>query len=76
MASVVQQTAAGPGDLIEVSSRHVGDTPRLGEIVEVLGPAGHAHYRVRWDDGHESVLYPGSDSRVLHMRPKAPKRRS
>lgn len=51
-------------DLIEVSGRKVGDTPRTGRILEVLGAADHLHYRVRWEDGHESVFYPGGDSRV------------
>jgi hypothetical protein len=37
------------------------DTPRRhGEVVEVLGQA----YRVRWQDGHESVYVPGPDARV------------
>ena len=48
-----------PGDVVAVAGRHVGDPGRRGEVVEVLGDDLHPHYRVRWEDGHESVLYPG-----------------
>jgi hypothetical protein len=46
------------GDIVEVSARRVGDHPRAGKIVKVLGDKTHPHYSVRWEDGHESVLYP------------------
>jgi hypothetical protein len=32
--------------------------------MEVLGEPGHEHYRVRWEDGHESVFYPSSDASI------------
>ena len=39
---------------------------RSGRILEVMeGPAGE-HYRVRWDDGHESEFFPGLDARLVH----------
>ena len=60
------------GDIVVVSGHHVGDRERLGEIIEVLGEDGHAHYRVRWEDGRETVFYPGSDATI---RPASPKRR-
>ena len=25
------------------------------------------HYRVRWDDGHESTFFPGTDAYVVHV---------
>jgi hypothetical protein len=31
-------------------------------ILEVLGGPGHEHFRVRWEDGHESVYFPGVDA--------------
>ena len=52
------------GDLVEVVGHSVGDAPRSGEIVEVLGHPAHPHFRVRWEDGRETVLFPGSDVRV------------
>jgi len=35
-----------------------GQAPRRGEILEVLGREGHERYRVRWDERHESIVYP------------------
>jgi hypothetical protein len=34
--------------------------------VEVLGPHGEPPYRVRHEDGHESIMMPGPDSVVQH----------
>ncbi len=46
-----------PGDWLEVSGPP-GVSRRRGQILEVLGSAGHVHYRVRWDEEHESLFYP------------------
>jgi hypothetical protein len=57
--------AARPGDWLEVKS--VSDSPsRRGEIVQVLGTPGHPHFRVRWDEGHESIVYPSDHSAIIH----------
>ena len=45
------------GDWIECRGVH-GQAPRRGEIIEVLDSNGHQHYRVRWDEEHESIVYP------------------
>ncbi len=55
-----------PGDHIVIESHRVGEARRTGEILEVLGEAGHEHYRVRWADGSETVFYPSSDAKVEH----------
>ena len=55
-----------PGWIIEIEGHHVGAPKQILEIVEVLGSPDHMHYRVRWEDGHESILYPSSD---VHVRP-------
>ena len=55
---------ANVGDKIVVDARHTADRARQGEIVATLGADEAVHYRVRWEDGHESVLFPGSDTRV------------
>lgn len=52
---------------------HAGDGGRLGEILESGGEPGHERLRVRWEDGRESVLYPGGDVRI---RPKHRARRT
>lgn len=58
------------GDYLEIVGHRVGDAPRSGEILEVLGSEERPHYRVRWEDGHVSVLYPGKDVVVRERRPK------
>jgi Ala-tRNA(Pro) deacylase len=59
---------AARGDLIEVSGRRVGDPARTGEILEVLGSEEHLHFLVRWEDGHESTLYPGEGTTIRKAR--------
>lgn len=55
---------AHAGDRIIIESRKVGGGRKSGEVVEVISGASGAHYRVRWDDGHESIMYPSSDATV------------
>ena len=52
------------GDLLVISGHKAGEHERRAEIVRVLGAEGAARYRVRWPDGHESTIYPASDTRV------------
>lgn len=59
-------TTATAGDVIVVSGHRVGGAERVGEILEVLGSTDNEHYRVRWDDGTESIFFPGSDAHVRH----------
>lgn len=62
---------AKKGDVVVVEGHHVGEGRRLGEILAVLGEPGHEHYRVRWEDGHESVFYPSSDATIRPKRARA-----
>ena len=56
------------GDRIVVRGHKVGEHDRDGEILEVRGADGGAPYLVRWDDdGHESVIYPGTDAFIQHF---------
>ncbi|MBP2472718.1 hypothetical protein JOF53_001590 [Crossiella equi] len=50
---------ASVGDQIVVHGRTVGQRERVVEVVDVLGPSGSPPYRVRAEDGHETVLSPG-----------------
>ena len=57
MTTNVSTASARTGDW--VVARGVGDKPaRRGEIIELLGRPGHEHFRVLWDEQHESILYP------------------
>lgn len=57
-------TAVKPGHIIEIHGHKVGEPPRLGEILEVLGEPGREHYRVRWEDDHEAIFYPAEDATI------------
>lgn len=64
MAKTPLKTKGHPGDLIIVEGHHTGEPKRVGEIAEVLGSPEHEHYRVRWEDGHETIFYPSNDARI------------
>jgi hypothetical protein len=53
------------GDLIVTESAHVDGARREGQVVEVSHADGEPPYLVRWDDGHESLWFPGSDSHLV-----------
>jgi hypothetical protein len=61
-------------DLIVIGGHRVGEPERVGEILAVLGKPGHEHYRVLWEDGHESVFYPSNDAVIRHSTGRATRR--
>jgi hypothetical protein len=63
------------GDWLEARGIHGGPS-RRGEITEILGRPGHEHFRVRWDEQHESIVYPADGVSVVHHAPKRAPRRS
>ena len=56
------------GAVIEIHAHSLSEQPRTAEILEVLGESAHEHYRVRWDDGHESIFYPSSDATIRQAK--------
>jgi hypothetical protein len=56
------------GDRLLVHGRVVGTPDQTAEIIEVRGPDGAPPYVVRKPDGHESLVYPGTDALVEHPR--------
>lgn len=68
MEQTVAKLQARVGDIIVVSGHRLGEPVRTGEILEVLGDSQSRHFRVRWDDDHESVFYPGPDTTVRPAR--------
>jgi hypothetical protein len=55
---------AAKGDRLHVHGRTVGQGEHVGEIVEVRGSQGAPPYLVRFDDGHEGLVFPGPDAVV------------
>lgn len=60
------------GDKLLVHGRTVGHPDQIAEIVEVLGVDGEPPYRVRYEDGHETLISPGPDC-VVQPRAKSGK---
>ncbi len=58
---------AKPGDEIVVDAVHTGEPKREGEILEIETRDDVVRYRVRWDDGHESIFFPGSTAHVVTL---------
>ena len=63
------------GDRIRIESERVGQQSRVGVVEEVL-MQDPPRLRVRWDDGHESVVAPASGAAVVEPRQKPKSGRS
>ncbi|WP_417562635.1 DUF1918 domain-containing protein [Microbacterium sp.] len=53
------------GDRIRIHGHDVGAADRGGEIIEVRTHGDVTTLVVRFDDGHEAVLSPGTDCEIL-----------
>ena len=60
------------GDRIVVESSKVGQKAREGVILEVITTPASSHYRVQWDEGGETTIWPSPALRTVH----APKKRA
>jgi Domain of unknown function (DUF1918) len=58
------------GDLLHVHGAVVGQHDRVGEIIEIRGDSGGPPYVVRFEDGHQTLVYPGPDA-VVESRESA-----
>jgi hypothetical protein len=56
------------GDLVLIAGHRLGESRRIAEILQVLGTSENEHYRVRWDDGHESIFTPSNDAVIQPAR--------
>lgn len=72
MTAKHSRVEARVGDWLEARGIH-GEPARRGKIVEVLGQPGHEHYRVRWDDQHESIVFPADGVSVVRHGPTRPR---
>jgi len=75
MTTLRNRADARVGDWLEARGIH-GEPPRRGQILELLGRPGHEHYRVRWDEQHESIVYPADGVSVVHHAPPRARRRT
>ena len=75
MESTQERLPAQVGDLVVIHGHRLGEPERLGEIIEVFGDQRRLRLRVRWEDQHESIFYPGSDASVRAHRPREVKNR-
>ena len=57
---VTRATEARPGDVIVLDSPQVGSPPREGEVLSVTHGSVTVSYRVKWADGHESLIMPSA----------------
>ena len=65
--------SAHVGDWIEARGLH-GQPVRRGQIIELLGHDEHEHYRVRWDEQHESIVYPADGVVITPPRKRRARR--
>jgi hypothetical protein len=54
------------GDKVVMHGRTVGTVTRSGTVVEARGQDGAPPYLVRFEDGHEALVFPGPDVHVEH----------
>ncbi len=52
------------GDPVRVESESTDRPPRHGTVEEVLRSGDRLRYRIRWDDGRESIYTPSSGALV------------
>ncbi|SFY08818.1 DUF1918 domain-containing protein [Streptomyces atratus] len=59
---------AHEGDVLRFTGRLVGTPEHHATVLKVLGRNGEPPYRVRYEDGHETEIFPGPGC-VIETRP-------
>ncbi len=54
------------GERLVFHGKKVGSADHMGEVVQVRGDDGAPPYLVHFSDGHEGLIFPGTDCEVLH----------
>ena len=57
------------GDRLHFRGKVVGLPDHTAEIIEIRGDNGGPPYLVRHDNGHEAVVFPGTDAWLEHDEP-------
>lgn len=73
MSTTHSQVDTHAGDWLEARGIH-GEPAHRGEIIEVLGQPGHERYHVRWDEQHESIVFPADGVSVVRHGSRRPRR--
>ena len=60
------------GERVVAESESTDRRPRPGVIEEVLRGDPSPRYRIRWDDGRETIYTPASGALRAEQRPKRP----
>ena len=60
------------GDRVEAESESTERAPRAGVVEEVLQVEPSPRYRIRWDDGHESIYTPSAGALRLAQVASSP----
>ena len=58
------------GKRVVAESESTDRRPRSGVVEQVLKDDPSPRYRIRWDDGHESIYTPASGALRAEQRPK------
>jgi Domain of unknown function (DUF1918) len=48
------------GDRVQVEAESTERPPQRGVVEEVMRGTAYRRYRIRWDDGHESIYTPAA----------------
>lgn len=56
------------GDRLHIHGRAVGQTEQLAVVIEVHGEGGAPPYLVRYENGHEALVFPGPDCTIEHAK--------
>ncbi len=62
------------GERVVAESESTDRRPRPGVVEEVLRGDPSPRYRIRWDDGHETIYAPASGALRAERRPKRPRK--
>ncbi len=54
------------GERLLFHGKKVGSVDQTAEVLEVRGNDGAPPYLLRFGDGHERLIFPGTDCQVLH----------
>jgi hypothetical protein len=58
---------ASTGDEIIIRGRNLDTPDRRGRVLEARGPDGSPPFLVKFDDGHETLVFPGPDVQVVTL---------